>query len=226
MKHENLIEIITNNTTGNRQELLLDLVTKSKERFEAAPASGAVRRHHAYDGGLIDHICEIAEWTLAMAGATHATLGVAGAPTPQEIVTVAILHDLNKIGDGEGNPHYIPNVSEKTGKRSVAEPFSTNKGAHKPASNVPEISTIIKYAELSCGELSLTTLSALSGVLLSDLNESEINAIRFHDGGYGKAKYAAGYQGKEDRLVILIHAADMLSSRKRNWAVDTTYAAE
>lgn len=219
-----LIELITKHTTENRQALLLGLVAENFEKFKAAPASGALRRHHAYEGGLMDHICEVAELSIALAGAIEPAYGPG--PTAQEIVTVAVLHDLNKIGDAGGNAHYIPNISEKTGKRSVAEPFVKNKDAHKPFTSEPEIGAIIQYADLSCGELSLATLAGLSTTLLEDLTDTEINAIRFHDGGYGKAKYAAGYQGKEDRLAILIHTSDMLSSRKRNWEVDTVAAEE
>jgi hypothetical protein len=217
-----LTQLIQNNTTGNRKSYLLNLVLENQARFEAAPASRAVRFHHAYDGGLVDHICEVAEWALALASSTATLLGTKGAPTAQEIVTVAILHDLNKLGDGDGKPHYIPNVSEKTGKRSVAEPYSKNKSAHKPMMAHSEADAIIRYAELSCGETSMVTIAAIAPEFLNEgaegyLSQSEINAILFHDGGYGKAKYASGYQGKEDRLAILIHTADMLSSRKRNW---------
>lgn len=216
-----LINLIKSNTTGNRLACLLNLVLANQSRFESSPGSTAVRYHHSYDGGLADHICEVAELAIAMSASIGPFYGQP-APTAQEIVTVALLHDLNKIGDGEGNAHYIPNVSEKTGKRSVAEPYTKNKSAHKPMVSHLEADAIIRYADLSCGESSMVTLSALAPELLDEaidghLSESEINAILFHDGGYGKAKYASGYQGKEDRLAILIHAADMLSSRKRNW---------
>jgi hypothetical protein len=207
-----IVDEITKHCNDTRKKLLLDLLTSEIGRkIGEAPASTAVRFHHAYDGGLYDHICEIIDL-----GIDFASKAV-GNVSPQAVITVAILHDLNKVGDSKGNAHYIPNLSEKTGKRSEAEPYKKDKDeCRKWTTGNMEIDSILKFAELSDGEQSLALLTKIAPDLLMDLTPSEINAIRFHDGGYGKAKYASGYCGKEDNLAIIIHAADMISSRARN----------
>lgn len=211
-----LESFIKTHCNDTRKGLLLSLLNSEiGQRIGTAPASTAVRYHHAYDGGLYDHICEIIETGIDFAK-------VAGNVSPQAIITVAILHDLNKIGDSKGDAHYIPNLSEKTGKRSEAEPYKKDKEkCRKWATGNMEIDAILKFAELSDGEASLALLAKIAPDLILDLTESEINAIRYHDGGYGKAKYAAGYCGREDNLAIIIHAVDMISSRARNTTTET-----
>jgi hypothetical protein len=201
-----------------RSRLLSELVTKLSERLEATPASTAVRYHHAYDGGLLDHIQEVFEIGWQISGGINSNHAVI---SRDSVLTVAILHDIGKIGDSKGNAQYVPNVSEKTGKRSEAEPFRIEKTSlrkfEEEAEKNPELRVLLPFLDTSDGENSLALLSVVGPELLASLTPSEINAIQYHDGGYGKAKYASGYRGKEDALAILIHAADMLSARKRNW---------
>lgn len=198
-----------------RAVLLMRLIDKVDDRLSKAPASSAVRYHHAYEGGLVDHITEVYNLSLALANG----IGFDGA---QSIITVAILHDLSKIGDGDGNPQYVPNIL-KSGKVSDAIPYEKDKEECRRFNTFTnqEAASLLGFAEFSDGEASLALLAALAPDLLADLTESEVNAIRFHDAGYGKAKYATGYQGKEDQLAIIVHAADMLSSRSRNWETPT-----
>lgn len=217
-KTKKLLDTIKDNVIDEtRAGLLTDLVTKLSDRLEATPASTAVRYHHAYEGGLLDHIQEVFEigWQLVSGlSSQHAHV------SKDSLLTVAILHDLGKIGDSKGNPQYVPNISEKTGKRSEAEPFKIEKRAvrkFETADMDPELQCLLQFLDTSDGENSLALLATLSPELSITLTDSERNAIQYHDGGYGKAKYAAGYRGKEDALAIIMHAADMLSSRKRNW---------
>ena len=186
------------------------LIDSNDDRISKAPASSAVRYHHAYEGGLVDHICEVIDYASNLGGSLSPAVSL------QSIVTVSTLHDLNKIGDSAGTVAYAPNIL-KSGKQSDAIPFEKDKTCRKLKTGNPEADSLLGFADPSDGEASLALLSFLMPDLLADLTESEVNAIRFHDGGYGKAKYASGYQGKEDQLAIIIHAADMLSSRRRNW---------
>lgn len=222
---------ITENTTEPRTSKLLNLVDNLGDRLEKTPASTATRYHHAYDGGLVDHIREVFCIAEGLMGHAPGGLPVGGLRFPatepsavlipeitsQSLLTVALLHDLGKIGDTLGNAYYIPNISEKTGKRSEAEPFKVSKEVRRFTTDSFEANALLEFADFSDGESSLAILKSQFPALLSDLSESEVNAIRFHDGGYGKAKYATGYKGKEDALAIILHAADMLSSRSSNW---------
>ena len=59
--------------------------------------------------------------------------------------------------------------------------------------------------------LATNWVAALLPGLYAVLNEEVRFAIRYHDGAYGCDKYEMG--GKETALQMLLHAADMLSSR-------------
>lgn len=217
MKETPLTLVLNYVPEGKRRDLLVKLLeSEIGDRINKAPASTAVRYHHAYDGGLADHICEVIRFAMSMSASLNGELP---APSIESIITVAILHDLNKIGDSKGDAQYVPNISEKTGKRSEAEPYKRDKEkCRKWETGNMEIDSILKIvaSDLSDGEASIALLTKVSPDLFLDLSDSEANAIRYHDGGYGKAKYAAGYTGKEDLLAIIIHAADMISSRMRN----------
>ena len=195
-----------------RTILLNNLIDKIEDRLSKAPASSAVRYHHAYEGGLVDHIYEVFNYIQHLVG------GTGGWPSLQSFLTAAILHDLGKIGDSAGNPSYVPNIL-KSGKVSDAIPYEKDKEkCRKFVTGNIEADSLLQFADFSDGEASLALVAEIAPDLITDLTESEVNAIRYHDGGYGKAKYAGGYQGKEDQLAIILHAADMLSSRKGNWA--------
>ena len=217
MKKHTLLELkdlVVARCSRERATMLIQLLESAADRLEKAPASTATRFHHAYDGGLVDHIHEVAQFALEITSGLMCPEGVK--MMEQSVVTVAILHDLGKIGDGQGNPQYVPNIL-KNGKQSDAIPYEKDKDkCRKYPMPSAEVNHLLSFAEFSDGEASLALLADAAPLLLADLTESEVNAIRYHDGGYGKAKYAAGYQGKEDALAIIIHAADMLSSRARN----------
>ena len=204
-KLQTLLDNINAYCSPSRRDQLINLVVTLGARLEDAPASSKLRYHHAWAGGLIDHINELIEYGLKL---STAVTGI----TAESIVTVSILHDINKIGDSTGQPNYGPNISEKTGKQSVADPYNRNKLARKSfAINDVEAETLLEFADFSDGEASLALIKKIAIELFTSLTPSEYNAVRYHDGGYGKAKRECN--GKEDALVIVIHAADMLSSR-------------
>ena len=204
--------------TERRVELLSDLFDNISHRFIEAPASTRTAHHHAYPGGLVQHIDEIVDYAIPMVDAIGDD---DKKPTIEEIVTVAILHDLGKVGDACGNPQYVPNIL-KSGKQSDSIPYKIDKEyCRKITTGIPEFDKLFTFADFTDGEASIALIAELAPELLLELNESEINAVLYHDGGFGKAKYAPGYRGKEDVLAIIIHAADMLSSRKRNFKKET-----
>ena len=54
---------------------------------------------------------------------------------------------------------------------------------------------------------------------LANLPPEVVQAITYHDGGYGRAKY--DLTGGERALMIALHAADMMSSRfEGSWPID------
>jgi hypothetical protein len=204
-----------NPTTPTRTLHLLALADALSSRLEKAPASTALRYHHATEGGLLEHIFEVYDFLKSLTNQLPEPLRY----PDQTLLTVSFLHDICKTGDAVGNPYYIENFG-KTG-RSKAEPFKTNQEGYlrSPIEGVEDLQYLLSTfpPKWSHGEASLALTHALAPDLLQELTPEEIQAIRYHDGGYGDARYGTNIQGKETALTILLHCADMLSSRKRNW---------
>ena len=211
-------------------------MTPIAPRFGAAPGSTALRFHHAFDGGLLSHSFEVLRIMLSTAQALGAdTLdtmtGLSGWRfTPSmtsfvpacDVLTAALLHDMNKIGDVFGNLHYVPNMIKNGTVRSEKIPYVTNDGENQFSCQITPNSTSIgiashTLAELAPdfvpeGELSLALVRALSPDKLWPTLSARVKvAIRFHDGAYGRGRRLLS--GNETPLQMLLHYADMWSSR-------------
>ena len=134
----------------------------------------------------------------------------------ESIVTAAILHDIHKVCDFEGRSYYVPNLL-KSGAVSDAKPYKigqVNTWEDVPMAN-PAPSPkeyFLAHAKVKpSGHLSLMTLLVYSQELYDDLTPDETFAIIHHGGAYETSMYELA--GKENKLQIIIHAADMLSSR-------------
>jgi hypothetical protein len=199
-----------------------------KSTLALAPASSCLRYHHAYEGGLLDHIVDVFKFMKLM---HEGGIGKTYNLTIESCALVALLHDIHKVADAFGNLYYIPNISEKTGKRSEKEPYKHNDSYHVDLASDSYAATLgwsdeqRKYASfivqrmietgrpLCGGDCSLALVYALSPGLYKCLSPMEIFAIRYHDGAYEASKFDPEFQGKENPLMILAHAADMFSSR-------------
>lgn len=112
-----------------------------------------------------------------------------GQPVDDESVIISSLfHDLGKH-EYYGKKYYIENIL-KSGKRSVPKPYERNK----EVLSIPH---------------EVTGLQMLSKFI--DLTEEETWAILHHNGMYGDLRYSL--QGKESKLQIILHFADMWASR-------------
>lgn len=164
-----------------KREGSLELLGKMRTMgYFDAPASGSY--HLAKRGGLLEHSINVTETLLKMAKAVDA-------PYEREtLIIVGLLHDIGKA-DYYGKPQYIDNIL-KSGKRSEAKPYETNKERVAIPHEVAALHIIPLHMELT---------------------EDEAFAILYHNGLYT----SIGYQlkGKETPLQILLHCADMLSSR-------------
>lgn len=163
--------------------------------FFTAPASGG--NHSNGEGGLAEHSMNVMTMIEKFG---VAALGGEGYNAIQDsAVIVALLHDLGKCGD-YGKQMYVPNMI-KDGRPTKAEPEQKYKQSEaKPWKRNPDLLP-----------LDHATRSIKLATLFIDLTEDEEFAIRYHDGLYETANY--GVKGHETQLYMLLHWADMWSSR-------------
>lgn len=163
--------------------------------FFKAPASGG--NHSNGEGGLAEHSLNVMNMIEKFG---VAALGGDGYNTIQNsAIIAALLHDLGKCGD-YGKQMYVPNMI-KDGRPTKAEPEQKYKQSEaKPWKRNPDLLP-----------LDHATRSIKLATLFIDLTEEEEFAIRYHDGLYETANY--GVKGHETQLYMLLHWADLWSSR-------------
>ena len=159
--------------------------------FFNAPCSGG--NHLCCEFGLVHHTRNV---MMAAENIGYALLGKNKyAEIRDSVIIAAALHDLGKCGD-YGKQMYVPNIL-KSGKASETKPFKRN----------PDLLPIDH-----------ATRSIKLATLFIDLTEDEEFAIRYHDGLYETANY--GVKGNETQLYMILHWADMWSSRVTEGGAD------
>jgi len=191
-------------------------------RFRQAPASSALSKHHAFDGGLLAHCVDVYDLAKQADPAGHAPRA--------SIAAVAFLHDLHKIGNAAGKLCYVANMIKNGSVRSDKVPYKHDPEIVKFAGKViygdmtPNQIALKQQLEYLLsqmdawpdGQLSLSLVAAYDPALFSLLNEDEKFSIRCHAGMYDRlARHEL--EGKETYLQMLMHFADMLSSRRNRW---------
>lgn len=162
--------------------------------YFTAPCSGG--NHLAKEGGLAEH-----SWNVnGIMNAMYETVVGGDCVIPQySIDIVSLLHDLGKCGD-YGKPNYVENWI-KDGRPTKAEPEQKYKISEtKPFKANPDLLYIpheVRSVKIASQFIRLT--------------EYEEQAILYHNGLYGDFRYAV--QGNETPLYLLLHSADMWSSR-------------
>jgi 23S rRNA maturation-related 3'-5' exoribonuclease YhaM len=192
----NYEDIIKESLLKTGRDGIVDLISYLREiGFFTAPASGG--NHSNEEGGLARHSVNVM-WTIERLGVS--LLGDENYNIVQDsAVIVALLHDLGKCGDF-GKQMYVPNMI-KDGRPTKAAPEQKYKQSEaKPWKRNPDLLP-----------LDHATRSIKLATLFIDLTEEEEFAIRYHDGLYETANY--GIKGHETQLYMLLHWADMWSSR-------------
>ena len=209
---------ITEGCSPERTALLRQVVCILGAPLETAPASTAVSRHHAWDGGLLAHIHQMLDLIELV---DIDALGV----KKESLITGILLHDISKTVDASGNPYYVPNVL-KSGKVSEAKPYEINKaylhnGVDLGINALPSPAKeqmqqyayiLANFLKLNDGQRSMSLIYALVPKLAESLTEEENQAILWHGGAYEGVQYSSE-SGKETNLLITLHFLDMLSSR-------------
>ena len=183
---------VVDNLLSTNREGMKDLIAYMEEiGFFEAPCSGG--NHLACQFGLVHHSRNV---MMAAENIGYALLGkVKYAEIRDSVIIASLLHDLGKCGD-YGKQMYVPNIL-KSGKASEAKPFKRNPAL------LP---------------LDHATRSIKLATLFIDLTEDEEFAIRYHDGLYETANY--GVKGHETPLYLILHFADLWSSRVTEGSTD------
>lgn len=157
---------------------------KIGEAYFTAPASSREEFHACYVGGLCQHSLNLVRNLKNLTDAL-----CPGKYDKSTLAFVGLFHDLGKVGDGE-NEYYIPNPSD----------WHRNKGM------LYEINKKCIYMPTS--ERGLYILQML-GITVTD---EEYLAIRLNDGMYDDTNKS--YKMKEPELALLVHWADMWSTKQ------------
>ncbi|MBS5511765.1 MAG: hypothetical protein KHX30_10700 [Clostridium sp.] len=183
---------VVDHLLSTNREGMKDLIAYMEEiGFFEAPCSGG--NHLACQFGLVHHSRNV---MMAAENIGYALLGkVKYAEIRDSVIIASLLHDLGKCGD-YGKQMYVPNIL-KSGKASEAKPFKRNPAL------LP---------------LDHATRSIKLATLFIDLTEDEEFAIRYHDGLYETANY--GVKGHETPLYLILHFADLWSSRVTEGSTD------
>ena len=185
-------EIITNTLMETKREGMEDLLEVMEENgFFTAPASSGGGRHNSEEGGLAEHSLNVYKTAVNLTKALMGPISRNSKNFQNSLAIVCLLHDLGKIGD-HGKKAYVPNIL-KSGKQSDSKPWERNKDL----TNIPH-----------------STRSVLIAERWIDLTEDEEYAILYHDGLYDRETGGmAVIQGHETKLLMILHWADMWSSR-------------
>lgn len=158
--------------------------------FYEAPCS--TQHHLCKEGGLAEHSWNVFD---TMDKLTGSMLGENEHDNMiNSIIICSLLHDIGKCGRYD-KPYYVENYLSKKDKdgnpiRSEAKPYVTNPELLNVPHEIRSVSIIEKFI---------------------DLTEDEYYAILYHNGLYSDLKYQIS--GKETKLYMLLHFADMWASR-------------
>ena len=196
VNYDKFIAIIKKYFKGERLEKLLHMYSETElgGNLIVSPASGNLNYHNAYTGGYIDHIFNVCKNALKMKKTFEEAGGICDF-TEEELIFVALHHDLGKLGTKD-ELHYAPNDSEWHIK---------NKGEVYTRNN--------KNSFMAITDRTLYTLS-LYGVVIS---ENEYFGIKLTDGLYDEdnEKYFKVYDTSKylkSNIQYIMHWADHMST--------------
>lgn len=196
---QGLIEAALSSTGRAKMDNLIRHLDKIG--FYNAPCSGS--HHLSHEGGLAEHSLNVYRIMKDMAivlleKSEYERLS-------DSIIICSLLHDVGKCGEYD-KPNYIPNMikdgrptkvnPEQKYKQSDSKPYITNPELLYIPHEVRSISIIRQYINLT---------------------EEENHAIYYHNGKYTHT----GYDLKETPLQMLLHFADLWSSRVIEMEVQT-----
>ena len=194
--YDKFLAIVNKYFTGDRLNKLLFMYSDDElgGNLMVSPASGNKNYHNAYEGGYIDHIFNVCKNALKMKKLFEDAGGVCDF-TEEELIFVALHHDLGKLGTKE-ELHYSPNDS-KWHVENRGELYKRNE----------------KNSFMAITDRTLFTLSQY-GITI---NENEYFGIKLTDGLYDEdnEKYYKVYDTSKylkSNIQYIMHWADHMST--------------
>jgi len=177
-----------------RKQNLIDLYDYFNDELMLMPASGKEYFHSCYPGGYVVHVLNVIKNSIKLSNLWKEA-GSINNFTEKELIFCALNHDLGKVGD-KNNKYYVEH----------------NDQWRKQRGELYKVNEDLTYMEVA--DRSLFLLQEF-GV---PYNQNEFIAIKVHDGLYndGNKSYLIGwsdYKSLRSNLPILLHHADMMSTR-------------
>jgi len=187
---------IKNNISEERSSILIPFLKKYEERIMMMPASSKNWHHSAFAGGYCDHVLRVLDCANSLYDVWTAQGADTSTYTVEEMRFAALLHDLGKMGQQEGE-YYQPNDSQwHVDKLGMIYKFNTDI----PAMKVPERSLFI-LQEIGC-----------------KVTQNEFITIKIHDGLYDESNKFYFMSGQKEtrlrtHLPLLMHQADHMAAQ-------------
>jgi hypothetical protein len=190
-----LIQIIEDTFPSPRKEKLLEMYNHFEDRIVYMPASGKEHFHNCFPGGYVEHVLNVINCAQELFMVWE-RLGGTIDYTKEELIFVALNHDLGKVGSIDQEA-YRPNPSEWHRK---------NQGA------LYEFNPDNPFIPVPDNSLFLLQQFSIPYTFNEHLG------IKLHDGLYddGNKPYFISYQPQSKlrtHLPILMHQADHMASR-------------
>ena len=127
-----LMLVIDKKFEGERKDKLTEMYTYFRDRMMFAPASGFEHLHNCFIGGYVDHVLRVIKCAEQQYMLWQEMGSDCSGYTMEELIFVALNHDLGKVGDLE-NDYYEPCTSEWH-RKNQGRLYDSNKsiGHHMP----------------------------------------------------------------------------------------------
>lgn len=178
---EAILELINKIENEYTRKSILEMMEDLGERYFSAPASHRAEFHNCFPGGLAEHTLRVYMILKDLCSKYYPSV------SDDTITIVALLHDLGKIGDENGD-YYVQQTSDWH-RDKLGEFYTPNNS--------------IEYFHHSHRSLYLCQAYQIP------LTAEEFKAIMIHDGQYIEANRQ--YANKEGMLSSLLHIADNLA---------------
>lgn len=175
---------------GDRAPAAKAMVEHFGERLALAPASSRKKYHNCFPGGLVDHSIRV------LLNANMLVKAYKWEVPKDSLIIGCLFHDLGKIGD-LNEDLYLPQESDWH-RDKLGQMYVYNESI--PYMTVPDRGVWL------CQHFGLR------------LTHDEFMAIKLNDGQY--ADENAPYKMKEPPLAIIVHTADIISTKQEQGSLE------